>query len=119
MAKRARGAARRPGKRRATPRSGARPPGAAPAAAAPTGLDGPPAPALEPTAAVVAERAPSTTPMARTRSRQTSSAFAAESAQEYAYVVSDVRRILIVAGGIIGILIALFLVIDLLGIIRI
>lgn len=117
MAKRARGATRRHGQRRATQRSGARPLGAA-QAAAPTGLDGTSAPALEPAAVVAPEPTRSTTPMARARSRQTSSAFAAEAAQEYAYVVSDVRRILIVAGGIIGIMVVLFLVIDLLGIVR-
>jgi hypothetical protein len=118
MAKRARGATRRPGQRRAIQRSGARPPGAAPAAV-PTGLDGTPAPAVEPAAAVPAEPNRSTSPTLRTRSRQTSSAFAAESAQEYGYVVSDVRRIVIVAGGIIGVMVVLFLVIDLLGIVRI
>ena len=116
MAKRARGATRRPGQRRPTPRSGARP--AATAPGAPTALNGPQAPAFEPTT-VAAEPTRTTAPGLRSRSRQTSSAFAAESAQEYAYVVSDVRRISIVAGGIIGIMLVLFLVIDVLGIIRI
>lgn len=117
MAKRARGAARRPGQRRAIQRSGARPLGAAPAAA-PTGLDDTSAPALAQSAGVAAEPIRSTTPTVRGRSRQTSSAFAAESAQEYAYVVSDVRRIVIVASGIIGIMVVLFLLIDLLAIVR-
>lgn len=114
MAKRARGATRRSGQRRASQRSGARPIGTAP-----TGLDGPSAPVLEPAAAAAAEPTRSATPAIRGRSRQTSSAFAAEAAQEYAYVVSDVRRILIVASGIIGIMVVLFFVIDLLGIVRI
>jgi hypothetical protein len=118
MAKRARGATRRPGQRRAIQRSGARPPAGAPAAAL-TGLNGTPAPAVEPAAAVAAEPTRSTIPAIRTRSRQTSSAFAAEAAQEYAYVVSDVRRIVLVASGIIGVMVVLFLLIDLLGIVRI
>jgi hypothetical protein len=113
MAKRARGASRRPGQRRPTQRSGPRP-----SAAAPTGLDGAAAPAFEP-AAVPAEPTRSISPAVRSRSRQTSSAFAAEAAQEYAYVVSDVRRIVTVASGIIGIMLVLFVVIDVLGIVRI
>lgn len=118
MAKRARGATRRPGQRRATQRSGPRPLGSGPVPA-PPGLDGSSASTLEPMAAVGPEATRATAPAARSRSRQTSSAFAAESAQEYAYVVSDVRRIVIVAGGILGIMVLLFLVIDVLGIIRI
>lgn len=118
MAKRARGATRRPGQRRAIQRPGVRPSGAAPTAA-PTELDGMPASSFEPTAVVAAEPTRSTSPAIRSRSRQTSSAFAAESAQEYAYVVTDVRRIVIVASGIIGVMVLLFLAIDLLGIIRI
>jgi hypothetical protein len=116
MAKRARGAARRPGQRRPTQRSGARPIDAGPTV--PTGLDAPSTPALEPPA-VPAESARASSPTPRSRSRQTSSAFAAEAAQEYAYVLTDVRRIVIVASGIIGIMLALFVVIDILGIVHI
>lgn len=113
MAKRARGATRRPGQRRPTPRSGPRPG----AAAIPTGPDGTAAPALEP-AAIPAEAGRTISPAIRARSRLPSSAFAAESAQEYAYVVSDVRRIVIVAGAILAIMLVLFVVIDVLRIIR-
>ncbi|MEA2538528.1 MAG: hypothetical protein QOF11_2762 [Chloroflexota bacterium] len=116
MAKRARGATRRPGQRRAIQRSGPRPVVDRSARAA-TGADDV-ATASESTPAIGAEPVRSA-PAARTRSRQTSSAFAAEAAQEYAYVVSDVRRIVTVASGIIGIMILLFFAIDLLGIIRI
>ncbi|MEO8230114.1 MAG: hypothetical protein ABI628_10185 [Chloroflexota bacterium] len=113
MAKRARGATRRPGQRRPTQRSGPRP-----SAAVPTGLEGAAASAVEP-AAVPAEPTRTVSPAVRTRSRLPSSAFAAEAAQEYAYVVSDVRRIVIVAGGIIGIMLVLFVVIDVLRIVQI
>jgi hypothetical protein len=113
MAKRARGATRRPGQRRPTQRSGPRP-----GAAAPTGRDGAAAPAIEP-AAIPAEPTRTGSPAIRSRSRVPSGAFAAEAAQEYAYVVSDVRRIVIVASGIIGIMLVLFVVIDVLGIVRI
>jgi hypothetical protein len=117
MAKRARGATRRPGQRRAIQRSGARPVGATPSATA--GLEATSSPALESTVAIPAEPTRSAAPSIRGRSRQTSGAFAAEAAQEYAYVVSDVRRIVTVAGGIIGIMLVLFVTIDVLGIVRI
>ncbi len=115
MAKRARGATRRPGQRRPTQRSGPRP--IAPGPTAQIGTDGTATPALEP-ATAVAEPTRGASPALRSRSHQISSAFAAEAAQEYAYVVSDVRRIVIVAGGVIGIMLVLFLLIDVLGIIR-
>jgi hypothetical protein len=120
MAKRARGATRRPGQRRAIQRSGARPAGpASTAAAAQPGLDENLAPALEPRTEPKVEPTRSASAAVRTRSGRASSAFVAEAAQEYAYVVSDVRRIVIVASGIIGIMVVLFVLIDVLGIVRI
>jgi hypothetical protein len=55
---------------------------------------------------------------ARTRSRA-SSTFAASAAQEYAYVVSDVRRIILVGGSMVGVIFVLFVIIDVLHLITI
>jgi hypothetical protein len=56
---------------------------------------------------------------ARTRSRASSSSFEESAAQEYAYVASDVRRIAIVGGSMFAVLIALFILIEVLGVIHI
>jgi hypothetical protein len=53
----------------------------------------------------------------RVRGRQ-AGLLAARAEQEYTYVQRDVRRIAIVDGGLIGVMFVLFLVIDVLGIIR-
>jgi hypothetical protein len=55
---------------------------------------------------------------ARTRARA-SSTFAASAAQEYAYVVSDVRRIILVGGSLVGVIFVLFILIDVLRVITI
>jgi hypothetical protein len=52
------------------------------------------------------------------RARTTSVAFAESAAVEYAYVTGDVRRIAVVAGSLFGVLILLFLMIDVLGVIH-
>lgn len=115
MAKRARGATGRPGQRRAIQRSGSRP----------TGAPSPAATASVPTAvaagsvaadAVGISAAPKATPRTGTRGPSVASAaFQAEEAEEYRYVVADVRRILIVAAAMFGIMAALFVLIDLTG----
>ncbi len=114
MAKRARGGGRRPGQRRATQRTGPRPAPvpARPAAAAP-------APEFVDVAVETTDTAaPRSTAPARTRSRASSSSFEDSAAQEYAYVASDVRRIAIVGGSMFAVLIALFILIEVLGVIH-
>ena len=71
-------------------------------------------------AAVAATEAAAPRPAApaRTRSRASSSVFEESAAQEYAYVASDVRRIAIVGGSMFAVLIALFILIDVLGVIH-
>lgn len=54
---------------------------------------------------------------ARTRSGQASSLLAARAAEEYHYVVRDVRRIGLVGGGIVAILAILFVLIDVLHVV--
>jgi hypothetical protein len=54
----------------------------------------------------------------RTRSRA-SATFTASAAQEYAYVVSDVRRIILVGGSLVGVILVLFLLVDVLHVITI
>jgi hypothetical protein len=44
-----------------------------------------------------------------------SDAFVAEEAQEYRYVVADVRRIVVVAAGMFAVMAVLFVLIDLTG----
>ncbi len=58
-------------------------------------------------------------PAARGRTRTSSAVFEESAAQEYAYVAADVRRIAIVGGGLFAILIALFLLIEVFGVIHI
>ena len=62
--------------------------------------------------------APRSAAPARTRSRASSSVFEESAAQEYAYVASDVRRIAIVGGSMFAVLIALFVLIEVLGVIH-
>ncbi len=123
MTKRARGTSR-PGQRRPTQRVGTRPAG-------PAG----PSPSVEPTVAPASyAETPATaaygtsataTPAveARTaeslRPRRASGAFTASAAQEYAYVVKDVRRIAVVAGSLFAVMLVLFVLIDVLHVIRI
>lgn len=50
---------------------------------------------------------------------RTGSLLAIRGEQEYAYVVRDVRRIVTVGGSLVGVLIALYVIIEVLGIIHI
>ena len=114
MAKRARGAPSRPGQRRAIQRSGPRPTATSPASGAVS-------PSLAPAEAVTGDAAltaPAPRTAARGRVRPTSvasDAFVAEEIEEYRYVVADVRRIVVVAAGMFGIMAGLFVLIDLTG----
>jgi hypothetical protein len=49
---------------------------------------------------------------ARGRSNQTSTLLAARAAEEYGYVVKDVRRISVVGGGLLAILLVLYVLIE-------
>lgn len=129
MAKRSRGAVR-PGQRRPTQRVPTRP-------TAPAGVPRPSgslteaeeARAAELEAEVVAQeqaaeearRSRSARQAARAdvpRSRE-SSLFSAKAAEEYAYVARDVRRIVTVGGSLLGVLAILFVLIEVLHVIRI
>ena len=118
MAKRARGAGGRPGQRRSNQRSANRPqnrPAAAPTAARSASL----APADAPSgdvAEAAAERPPGSS---RGRTRTTSASFEDSAAQEYAYVAADVRRIAVVGGSLFAVLIAVFVLIEVVGVIKI
>lgn len=133
MAKRSRGSTSRPGQRPPLQRQAARPatrPTAAAAAAVPvaaprpdTLTDAEEARAAELEASILAEE--KAAEVARKRSTPSRSADAAPvragssldvaAAQEYAYVARDVRRIAIVGGGLILILLGLWLVVHLTG----
>jgi hypothetical protein len=109
MAKRARGTSR-PGQRRPTQKSAARPVGsssAIPAAGAVTTGD-----------AAAAVSAPTPAPAPARSRRDASGAFSATAVQEYAYVRSDLRRIAKVAAGLFGTMLVLFVLIDVTGIIK-
>ena len=135
MAKRARGTTTRPGQRRPIQRPAARPGSAAArpsAAAAPATTPVAPAPAsLTPEeearaaqleAAILAEerqaeqgrRSRAARPAAEPVVR--SSTLAVSAANEYAYVARDVRRIAIVGGSLVGVLLALWVVVQVPGI---
>jgi hypothetical protein len=135
MAKRARGTTTRPGQRRPMQRPAARPasPGARPSSTVgagsavtqrPTSLTPEEeARAAELEAAIVAEerqaeearrsRAQRTNPDAPVRS---SSPLAVAAASEYAYVARDVRRVAIVGGTLVGLLLALWIVTQVTGV---
>lgn len=120
MTKRARGTSR-PGQRRPIQRVGTRPAGPAasvePAAAPASYAETPPTAAYGSSAtatpAVEARTAESIRP------RRASGTFTASAAQEYAYVVKDVRRIAVVAGSLFAIMLVLFVLIQVLHVIRI
>jgi hypothetical protein len=57
-------------------------------------------------------------PAARGRTRGPSASFEGSAAQEYAYVAADVRRIAVVGGSLFAVLIALFILIEVLGVIH-
>jgi hypothetical protein len=118
MAKRARGASGRPGQRRSIQRSAGRPqtrPAPASAAARP------PSPELvdEVTADAAGAPVERPAPTSRGRTRAPSASFEDSAAQEYAYVAADVRRIAVVGGSLFAILLALFILIEVVGVIKI
>jgi len=127
MAKRARGSiTTRPGQRRPLQRSSTRPtaavaPTAPPAPIAPrpaTLTDAEEARAAELEAAIVAEERRAEDMKRRSRTRTTdeavparpSSSLAVAAANEYAYVARDVRRIVLVGGSLIVLLLAMWVV---------
>lgn len=136
MAKRARGTTTRPGQRRPIQRPAARPASAAPRPSAS------PAPATD----IVATRSASLTPEEEARAAELEAAIVAEerqaeqgrrartqrtvaepvaragstlavaAANEYAYVARDVRRVAVVGGSLFGLLLALWVVVQVTGI---
>lgn len=117
MAKRARGAGGRPGQRRSNQRSANR---AQNRPAAPTAARAAsPAPVDEPAADFAEASAERPAGSSRGRTRTTSASFEDSAAQEYAYVAADVRRIAIVGGSLFAVLIALFVLIEVVGVIKI
>ena len=135
MAKRARGTTTRPGQRRPIQRPTARPgSGTRPAPAAAPGADVAPtrstsltpeeeARAAQLEAAIVAQerqaeegrrsRAQRAAPESVTRS---SSPLAVAAANEYAYVARDIRKVAIVGGSLVGLLLALWVVTQVTGV---
>jgi len=127
MAKRNRGTAR-PGQRR--PGSGPVRPSTRPAARPSSSLsEDEEARAAELESRIVAQERAAETSRARTRqavgrpaeARRTGGQglLAVRAAEEYNYVVRDVRRILLVGGSLAGVLVALFVLIDVLGVIKV
>ena len=129
MAKRSRGSTSRPGQRPRLQRQAARPASRPTSAAAPvaaprpdTLTDAEEARAAELEASILAEEKAAETARKRsTASRSVdgapvrSSSIEVAAAQEYAYVARDVKRIAIVGGSLILILLALWLVVHLTG----
>jgi hypothetical protein len=135
MAKRSRGTTTRPGQRRPIQRSAARPgPGARPAPATAPGPDVAPtrsasltpeeeARAAQLEAAIVAQerqaeegrrsRAQRAAPEPVARS---SSPLAVAAANEYAYVARDVRKVAVVGGSLVGLLVAVWIVTQVTGV---
>lgn len=115
MTKRARGATR-PGQRRPVQRVGARPTGrpssAEPIAAAATMADD--------AANLIVAASTSTSAREPSRARaRPSGAFSATAAQEYAYVATDVRRIAVVGGGLFATMLVLYVLIEVVHLVRI
>jgi hypothetical protein len=125
MAKRSRGATR-PGQRPTARRPAQRPAGRAGAAATTDALRAPLRPVVDDDAsglepieerpAVRArrdrDRADAVAQVARVRISQPSGLLAQRAAQEYGYVARDVRHIGVVGGGILVVLVALYLLIE-------
>ena len=117
MAKRARGTSGRPGQRRSNQRSASRQQSRPASGPAPSRVTSP-----ELVEATVvddddgASERPATA--SRGRTRTSSASFEVSAAQEYAYVAADVRRIAIVGGSLFGVLFALFILIEVLGVIH-
>jgi hypothetical protein len=130
MAKRSRGSTSRPGQRPPLQRQAARPASRPTAAAAPTTAprpdtltDAEEARAAELEASILAEEKAAEAARKRsTPSRSVDAApvragsnLATAAAEEYAYVARDVRRIALVGGGLILILLALWVIVQLTG----
>jgi hypothetical protein len=124
MAKRSRGSTSRPGQRPPLQRQAARPAAAAPVVAPrpDTLTDAEEARAAELEASIVAEEKAAEAARKRsTASRsvdapvRSTSSIEVAAAQEYAYVARDVKRIAIVGGGMILILLAIWLVVHITG----
>ena len=126
MAKRSRGSTSRPGQRPPLQRQAARPAAAAAPVTAPrpdTLTDAEEARAAELEASILAEEKAAETARKRsTPSRsaddapvRATSSIAVAAANEYAYVARDVKRIAIVGGGLILILLGIWLVVHLTG----
>lgn len=131
MAKRVRGSTSRPGQRPPLQRTAARPV-AKPTAQTTQVVARPPdeltdaeeARAAELEAAIVAEEREAEAARRRTRAARTTepvgvtrpgSNLAASAAEEYAYVARDVRRVAIVGGSLVGVLILLWAVVQVTG----
>ena len=127
MAKRARGSSTRPGQRARTQRTGPRPSAIAPAAAPRPATLTPQeeARAAELEAQIVAEERAAEASLRRTRDRSRREteavapirpgSLAVRSGEEYGYVVRDVRRIALIGGSLVVILIALWAIMHLTG----
>ena len=131
MAKRARGSSTRPGQRARTQRSGPRPSAIAPAPAPRPATLTPQeeARAAELEAQIVAEERAAEATLRRTRDRSRREpeavaptrpgSLAVRASEEYAYVVRDVRRIAVVGGSLLGVLLLLFVAIEVFGLVRV
>jgi hypothetical protein len=124
MAKRSRGSTSRPGQRPPLQRQAARPAAATAPVAAPrpdTLTDAEEARAAELEASILAEEKAAeaarkrSTPSRSVDAPVRSSSIEVAAAQEYAYVARDVKRIAIVGGGMILILLGIWLVVHLTG----
>ncbi len=129
MAKRLRGSSTRPGQRARLQRRAPSPrPGVEPSSPAPTSLtDAEEARAAELEAQIVAEEraAEATVVRARERSRRAgqtdtsgarSGSIALRASQEYAYVSRDVRRIVVIGGSLIALLLGIWVVVEATGV---
>ncbi len=122
MTKRARGTSR-PGQRRPIQRVGTRPAGPSasvePTVAPASYAKAPATPAYGSSATSAPAVETETRTAESLRPRRASGTFTASAAQEYAYVVKDVRRIAVVAGSLFAIMLVLFVLIQVLHVIRI
>ncbi len=129
MAKRLRGSSTRPGQRaRLQRRAPSSRPSAQPTSPAPTSLtEAEEARAAELEAAIVASERTAEATVARTRERSRrqmhaestgprSGSIALRASQEYAYVSRDVRRIVIIGGSLIGLLLGIWVVVEATGV---
>ena len=129
MAKRLRGSSTRPGQRARLQRRGpSSRPSDQPTSSAPTSLtEAEEARAAELEAEIVASERTAEATVARTRERSRrqmsaettgprSGSIALRASQEYAYVSRDVRRIVIIGGSLIGLLLGIWVVVEATGV---